>query len=77
MGMEIKRKGNRTNLDNINWSVSSLQLNATAELIAWNVAVAKSNVWNLLNYVDAVDDAIRKWSDMLYILLKWLYKKTP
>ena len=75
--MEIKRKGNRTNLDNINWSVSSLQLNATAELIAWNVAVAKSNVWNLLNYVDAVDDAIRKWSDMLYILLKWLYKKTP
>ena len=77
MGMEIKRKGNRTNLDSINWSVSSLQLNATAELIAWNVAVAKSKVWNLLNYVDAVDDAIRKWSDMLYILLKWLYKKTP
>ena len=49
---------------------------AEAELIAWNVAVAKSKIWNVLNCVDKVKNATRKWSEMLKILLwKWFYKK--
>ena len=47
----------------------------SAELIGWNVAVAKSKIWNVLSYVDAAEKAARKWSDMLSILLwKWFYK---
>ena len=78
-GWKLSKKGIEpiwTTLAEASQSCKELIKCNTAELIAWTVAVTKSKIWNVLSYVDAVEDVTRKWNDMLFILLwKWFYKK--